>query len=228
MSLQNPTLVEDSHDGAETPHDDDPEVEMRLQSVKQLRLRRLSAKAIAAILGEPEDVIKQDLQRITVDNRQKYGPARTLDAADEIGWAIADFEEMESAAWLEFYALKKETTGAGTGRKVSPIIAARARQGWLRTAAMMRVLRVKLLAEHGYLTHHQSALTPGGGTVGMPDDIRQHLRSEGLLQDIDVPASPMKALEAHVVSVEDQDPPDPVEQALERWADEGGFFGDEH
>jgi hypothetical protein len=171
--------------------DDPAEIEDRRLRVKSMRLRRLSAKAIAAVLNERVAVIEADLEWLRVQHSESFGPAPTVDPSQEIGWAVADFEEMESVAWLEFHALKAEAQA----RKMSPMYVARARQGWIRTAAMMRVLRLKLLAEHGFLMPGTSSQTPGN-TVARADDIRAMLRQEGLLLEVAASSAVEKDVEA--------------------------------
>ncbi len=203
---------------AELVPDNSSIVEDRRLRVTAMRLRRLSALAIAAVLNETVETIQADLEWIRLQNADLFGAAPTLDPSQEIGWAIADFEEMESVAWLEFHALKHEAQQ----RKLSPMFVARARQGWIRTAAMMRVLRIKLLAERGFLQPAASSQTVS--QVLRADDIRGLLRLEGLL--LEVADASVKRL----ISEEDESVSPDVEiiDPLESWLDDGGFFvGDE-
>lgn len=179
-----------------------------------MRLRRFSARAIAAVINETVQTVEADLEWLRQQHQDQFGPAPTIDASQEIGWAVADFEEMESVAWLEFHALKQEAQQ----RRLSPMFVARARQGWIRTAAMMRVLRLKLLAEHGFLLPSMSSQVVGA-SVARADDIRALLRQEGLLLEV-----AWAGREKAVLSDTPAEGPDPMElEMIARWGDDGGF-----
>lgn len=201
---------------------EDPSItEDRRIRVQAMRLRRLSVKAIAAVLNEPVALIEADMEALRQANQDKYGPTSNIDPSQEIGWAIADFEEMESVAWLEFHALKQEAQQ----RRLSPMFVARARQGWIRTAAMMRVLRLKLLAEHGYLL--PGASTKSATPVSRADDIRSMLRAEGLLLEVAEAGETRARLMLSENSDEDSADllPDVDVDPTAKWLDDGGFFG---
>jgi hypothetical protein len=190
----------------------DAAIEDRRIRVQAMKLRRLSARAIAAILNEDLETVQADLEWLKQSHISRYGPVPTIDASQEIGWAVADFEEMESVCWMEFHALKQEAQQ----RRLSPMFVARARQGWIRTAAMMRVLRIKLLAEHGYLAPQASKLLPGA-SIPKADDLRALLRSEGLLIEV--------SDEQKKLAVLNDDPPrdgEAPENEIAGWLNEGG------
>lgn len=200
-------------------------LEDRRRIVHRLRLRGQSPKAIAAVAsGVLAQVVTQqqvleDLAWLRQHQQQLYGPAPVINPAQEIGDALEDFQAMEEAAWMEFHSLKNE---AGN-RRLSPMFVARARQGWLRTAALMRTLRVKLLAEHGMMQQSASSLAASTGqTVGRAEDIRRLLRSEGLLLEAGDVTKPVLADEpapADPLALLD----DPAAVAIDQWADDGGF-----
>lgn len=212
-----------SQSPVEVISEDPSVVQDRRLRVQAMTLRRLSPKAIAAVLHEDLSVVEADLEYLRQSHSQKYGPVPTVDPSQEIGWAVADFEEMESVAWLEFHALKQEAQE----RRLSPMFVARARQGWIRTAAMMRVLRLKLLAEHGYLLPQASRMGTPGSQIPRAEELRALLRAEGLLMEVAEAADAKRLLadqtpeerqeEAEVMPVD----VDPVAQ----WLDDGGFFG---
>lgn len=217
MSQSSPKVI------AEISPMDASVVEDRRLRVQAMKLRRLSPKAIAAVLNEPESVIEADLEFLRQQNTAKFGPTPSIDPSQEIGWAVADFEEMESVAWLEFHSLKQEAQQ----RRLSPMFVARARQGWIRTAAMMRVLRLKLLAEHGYLLPQASRMSTPGSQIPRADELRAMLRAEGLLLEVTAAADTRRLLA-------DQTPEERQEEAedlpmvvdpVAQWMDDGGFFG---
>lgn len=195
--------------------------EDRRLRVQALKLRRMSVKAIAAVLGETVHTVEADLEYLRQANVDKFGATPAIDPSQEIGWAIADFEEMESVAWLEFHQLKQEAQQ----RRLSPMFVARARQGWIRTAAMMRVLRLKLLGEHGYLLPQASKMaTAAGHVIPQADQLRAMLRSEGLLAEV------ASAMDAKALLADGPPEPDPVAEALDwndvsQWLDDGGLLG---
>lgn len=202
-------------------------IDDRRQRVASLKVRRLSARTISAVLsagGEPVTVetVEADLEWLRQAYTSRFGAAPTIDGSQEIGWAIADFEEMESVAWLEFNAMKQEAAQ----RKLSPMFVARARQGWLRTAAMMRVLRLKLLGEYGYLLPSVSVKSAPGSAIPKADDLRALLRQEGLLLEVTEAGDAKSALRL-VAAVNDEED-DPVSVELEdpyaQWLDDGGGF----
>jgi hypothetical protein len=205
---------------AELVPEDPSEVEDRRQRVKTMRLRRLSAKAIAAVLQTSVDVVDADLAWLNAQHQNQYGPAPTIDPSQEIGWAVADFEEMENQAWIEYHSLKQEAQQ----RRLSPMFVARARQGWIRTAAMMRVLRLKLLAEHGLLAPGASSKT-SEVSVARADDIRALLRQEGLLLEV-ATAERQKPIAGELLPTLDEDERDADgEVDVQHWFDDGGFMG---
>ena len=202
------------------------ELEDRRRIVHRLRLRGQSPKAIAAVASSvlgavvSQQQVHEDLAWLRQHQQQLYGPAPIINPAQEIGDALEDFQAMEEAAWMEFHGLKAE---AGN-RRLSPMFIARARQGWLRTAALMRTLRVKLLAEHGMMQQSASPLqgATGEAAVGRAEDIRRLLRSEGLLLDAGDVTKPMlsdEPMQADPLALLD----DPAVEAVDRWADDGGF-----
>jgi len=198
-------------------------VEDRRLRVQSMTLRRLSPRAIAAVLQEAEATVAADLEWLKSSHAARFGPVPTLDPSQEIGWAVADFEEMESVAWMEFHQLKQEAQQ----RRLSPMFVARARQGWIRTAAMMRVLRLKLLAEHGYLLPSASTKSVTGAGIPRAEELRAMLRQEGLLDEVTASVS-AKALVADLqvdgeVLSEELLPTETVDAYLQ-WMDDGGFF----
>jgi len=199
--------------------EDESLAEDRRLRVQAMRLRRFSPTAIAAVLGESPHTIREDLKFLEGQNRSKYGAAPTLDPAQEIGAAIADFEEMEQVAWLEFHALKSEAQQ----KRISPMFVARARQGWIRTAAMMRVLRIKLLAEHGYLVHGTSTHTTT--SVSRAGAIRNMLRAEGILGEL---AAAQDSASDPLPQVLDDTPLIEIEaDQIYGWSDDGGAGWDD-
>lgn len=198
---------------------EDPSVvEDRRLRVQAMKLRRLSSRAIAAVLQETVETIEADLEFLKQSHTEKFGPTPAIDPSQEIGWAVADFEEMESVAWLEFHALKQEAQQ----RRLSPMFVARARQGWIRTAAMMRVLRLKLLGEYGYLMPQASKMSLPGAQIPRADELRALLRQEGLLLEV------AAAMDAKAILADAPPVPDPIAEILDwndvsKWMDDGGF-----
>lgn len=195
--------------------------EDRRLRVQAMTLRRLSPMAISAVLHEPLEVVQADLAFLKQQNTTRFGPTPTIDPSQEIGWAIADFEEMESVAWLEFHQLKQEAQQ----RRLSPMFVAKARQGWIRTAAMMRVLRLKLLAEHGYLVPQASRMSSPGSQIPRADELRAMLRAEGLLLEVTQAADARRLLADTPPEVDEDEDMTAAMDPVAQWLDDGGFFG---
>ena len=152
------------------------ELEDRRLQVLRLRLRRVPQTAIAAIVGVDQSTVSRDLHWIREHWRSEYGLPGTICQADEIGMAVALYEDVEQSALLEFHSLRE----AANDRRLSPAFIARQRMACLRTAMMARQTRVNLLRDLGFLDR-------GDRTSDLPcaDGVREMLRDEGLLVTAD-------------------------------------------
>lgn len=143
-------------------------LEGRRRSVLTLRLRRLSEAQIAKLLGVSQMAISRDLAWIRQHWGDRYGLKATLQPEDEIGEAIAVFEDVEREAYMEYHALASST---GPGK-------ARARMKCLETVLAAREKRINLLQDFGCLERRLGRLDV---SVIRADDLRQLLRQERLL-----------------------------------------------
>lgn len=152
------------------------EVEDRRWQVLRLRLRRMPQRAIAAIVGVDQATVSRDLHWIRQNWHAEYGCPAAVSPAEEIGMAVALYEDVEQSALLEFHSLR----GAANDRQFSPAFIARQRMACLRTAMFARQTRVNLLRDLGFLAR-------GDRTSDLPsaDCVRKTLRAEGLLVTAD-------------------------------------------
>jgi hypothetical protein len=169
------------------------DVELRRQRVLQLRFRKMTESAIAAVVGVDVSTVSRDLKWWRESWRASYGPQPTFDPAEMIGESVELYRDGESLAMLEFTRLgtlveqvekvgkdgKKETVT----RPVSPILTARTRMTCLRTAIQCRQLQIILAQENGLMERRLGTLA-----LTVPDAVtlRNRLRAAGALQDLDL------------------------------------------
>ena len=149
----------------------------RRRLVLSLRLRKMSEAVIAAVIGVSQQTVSRDLTWIQQNWRDRYG-SMGLDPSEEIGEAVALFEEAEHEAMMEFASLQTKAQD----RRISPMFVARQRMACLRTAMAARVARVDMLASLGLIRPSDGGDGHEHGfDVGRADEIRAVLRSRGLL-----------------------------------------------
>lgn len=156
------------------------EQEMRRERVLQLRLRKMTEAAIAAIVGVSEATVSRDLHWIRQSWKDRYGALPNFDPAEEVGIALALFEEIEVNAMLEYATIKTETQN----RRISPMFAARQRMACMKLAADMRSRRVNLLQDLNIIDRALGTLT-----VALPraKQIRETIRTAQVTDDMLLP-----------------------------------------
>lgn len=155
-----------------TKHED---VELRRQRVVQLRLRKMTLRAIAAVVGVDESTVSRDLKEIRERWQQLYGAKPELDASEMVGESLELYAEAESLALLEYTNLGQ----TAKDRRLSPMFAARQRMACLRTAMTARQLAVNLLQDLG-LMERQLGTLGVAATVGSATEIRRRLIDGGI------------------------------------------------
>ena len=166
----------DEHDEQEAPS----EIEMRRERVLQLRMRRMSEAAIAAIVGVHEATVSRDLKWIRQQWKDRYGTLPNFDPAEEVGAALALYEEAEVHAMLEFARINQENKD----RNISPVYGAKQRMACLKLAGEMRTKRVNLLQDLGIIDRALGTLT-----VQLPraKQIRETIRTATVTDDMLLP-----------------------------------------
>jgi hypothetical protein len=170
--------------------------EARRRSVLTLRLRRMSEVQIARVLGVNQATISRDIQWIRTHWGDVFGQAPSLKPEEEIGEAVAIYEDAEQAALLEYHALAQTTAPIPTK--------SRARMLCLETAMRARERRIDLLQDLGFLERKLGSVSL---TIARADELRSALRAQGFLGQ--------KTIETTAVVEEgDVDP-------IQRWLTEG-------
>lgn len=154
------------------PEPADPRLQRR-RSVLKLRLRNLPETAIARLLGVNQATVSRDIAWIRANWGHLYGPGQGVKVEEEIGEAVGIYEDAEQLALLEFHALSTTNAPATTR--------ARARMDCLRTIMDARTRRVELLQDLGFLKREIGSFSV---SVARADELRQALRSEGLLTKV--------------------------------------------
>lgn len=147
--------------------------ERRRRSVITLRIRGLSPQRIADALHVGYGTVVRDLEWIRQNWNEEYGGKPAVNAAQEIGEAVAVFADAEQAAVLEFHALA-QTTSSLTQRS-------RARMACLSTMMQARRARIDLLQDLGLLKREIGSISASLSLTPRADELREALRKEGLL-----------------------------------------------
>lgn len=138
---------------------------VRRHRVLSLTLRRMNQEQIAQALNVNQATVSRDLNWIRHHWRDAYGIPATVSPAEEIGMAVALYDDAETAALREFNA-------------PSNVSNSRQRMACLRTAMLARQMRTTLLQDVGIVDRQVGTVTV---TSARADDIRTILRDEGLL-----------------------------------------------
>jgi hypothetical protein len=141
---------------------------VRRHRVLSLTLRRMNQDQIAQALNVNQATVSRDLHWIRHNWRDAYGIPATVSPAEEIGMAVALYEDAETAALREFHSIN---TGPTTNNS-------RHRMACLRTAMLARQMRTALLQDVGIVDRQVGTVTV---TSARADDIRTILRDEGIL-----------------------------------------------
>jgi hypothetical protein len=150
-----------------TPHE--LVVDQRRRAVLALWVHRMPGAAIARELGVHHSTVQADLEWIRDHWGKAFGEQAQIEPSQQIGQAIAVYDDAEGEAMAEYHLLAN----------VPGVAKSRARMDCLRTAMDARGRRIELLQDLGFLDRRIGRLDVDHGVRA--EDIRAILQKEGLL-----------------------------------------------